>query len=271
MSPYQQAYRTNTGKPLPAQAATLEPLFAQIAAGEALPPRGQQAVTLGLTAHSLTDAKADPDLFEYYRWVITHCFAQKEINELTAKLIGMAFTSANIFQTDLPQPITLNPWQIDAMLTFPLATKQAVVIENNGVFALLHQRHPTWPLIVQSGNDFNPAYVQLIQNLEQRGVAFTYIGDLDSRGIQMADHFFTQLQRTPIDVVTALQRPVDVAKWVALMGKPDPKRTRALTVQNAIYQQELNVIQLSEKFVEQEQLLAIYEARIPQWLAENKS
>lgn len=267
MSRYQEAYTRVTGRPAPAAAATLDTLFDQIAAGKTLPPKAQQAVALGLTAHSLNDAKENPGLFDYYRWVLTHCFAAKQINELTAKLIGMAFTSANIFQTDLPQPITLNPWQIQAMLAFPLAAAKAVVIENNGVFALLHQHHPDWPLIVQSGNDFNPAYVQLLQRLEKRGVQFAYIGDLDSRGIQMADHFYTQLQQTPIENVTALQPPVVVARWVTLYGKPDTHRTRSLTIQHPIYQQELATIHLQGKFVEQEQLIDDYERMIPAWLA----
>jgi hypothetical protein len=228
MSRYQHAYTAATGRPVPVEANTLDALFDQIAAGKTLPPRAQQAVALGLTAHGLNDAKENPALFDYYRWVLTNCFAANQINELTAKLIGMAFISANIFQTDLPQPVTLNPWQISAMLDFPLSTSKAVVIENNGIFALLHQHHPNWPLIVQSGNDFNPAYVQLLQQLEKRGVQFTYIGDLDSRGIQMTDHFYTLLQQTPFEAVTALQNPQKVTRWVSLYGKKDAQHTRKL-------------------------------------------
>ncbi|KRL12759.1 hypothetical protein [Schleiferilactobacillus perolens] len=95
---------------MPIEANTLDVLFDQIAAGKTLPPRAQQAVALGFTAHGLNDAKENLALFDYYRWVLTNCFAADQFNELTAKFIGMAFTSANVFQTDLPQAITLNPW-----------------------------------------------------------------------------------------------------------------------------------------------------------------
>lgn len=267
MTDYQQAYAQATGHPASANAAQLTPLFAAIASGQKLPPRAQQAVALGLTAHTLNDPQADPPLFAYYHWVLRHYFAGAPLNELSARLIGMAFTSANLFKTELPQPLTLNPWQAAAMQDHPLVNQRAVVIENNGVFVLLLQRHPDWPLIAQGGNDFNPTYVSLIQRLEQRGVQFAYSGDLDSRGIQMADHFYQLLQQTPIEVVAALQQPVDVASWLALYGKKDPQRTRQLQVTTPLYQTEMDSLQVFGKFVEQEQLLAEYERLIPQWLA----
>lgn len=266
MSQYRDQYERQTGKAAPKRALKLEPLFAKIAAGESLPPRGQQAVDLGLTAHSLNDAKADPELYQYYQWVLTNYFAGQSLNELSAKLIGMAFTCANLFKTNLPQPITLNPWQIKKMTEFPLLNRQAVIIENNGVFALLLQRHPDWPLIDQAGNDFNPAYVKLVQQLEQRGVAFTYLGDLDSRGIQIADHLFGQLAQTKIADFAALQSPAQVFAWLNQYGKVDTQRTRSLTVAEPVFQQELKSINLVGKFVEQEQLMAVYEKLIGDWL-----
>lgn len=269
MNDYQQEYVQVTGRRLPANANLLEPLFADIAAGKQLPPRGQQAVTLGLTAHTLTDGQTDPALFDYYRWVLAHYFTTAQINELTAKLIGMAFTSANVFRTDLPQPLTLNPWQAPAMHKFPLQNHRVIVIENNGVFVYLLRRHPQWPLVLQGGNDFNATYVTLIQRLEQRSVQFTYLGDLDGKGIQMAEHFFKQLRQTPIEVVSALQQPAAVAKWLVLRGKTDAKRTRRWQVDTPLYQMEMDSVVTLGKFVEQEQLIDIYEQQIVQWLAED--
>jgi len=266
MQPYLKLYEQRTGKIAPVNASKLEPLFAKIAAGTPLPPRGQQAVDLGLTAHSLNDAQVDPELYQYYRWVLTNCFAGQPLNELSAKLIGMAFTCTNIFATDLPQPITLNPWQIEQMRDFPLRQERAIIIENNGVFALLAQRHPDWPLIDQAGNDFNAVYVQLIQRLEARGMMFTYLGDLDSRGIQIADHLFSQLKQTTITDFTRLQSPVQVLVWLNQYGKVDVQRTRHLTVNEPIFQKELNSIKLVGKYVEQEQLLGDYERLIADWL-----
>lgn len=267
MTDYQQVYHAATGRPAPANAAQLDALFAALATGVQLPPRAQQAVALGLTAHTLNDASADPPLFAYYQWVLHHYFAAGKLNELSAKLIGMAFTSANLFQTTLPQPLTINPWQAPAMSGHPLANRRVVVIENNGVFVLLLQRHPEWPLLLQGGNDFNPTYMQLVQQLEQRGVQFTYIGDLDSRGIQMADHFYQLLQQTSLKTVMALQQPVMVVGWLARYGKIDPKCTRPLQVVTSDYQLEMDSLTTMGKFVEQEQLLAEYEQLIPQWLA----
>lgn len=268
MSDYQQQYQQATGRPLPLNAAQLDRLFTDIAAGKKLPPRAQQAVALGLTAHTLNDPREDPALFAYYHWVLTHCFAAGQLNELTAKLVGMAFTSANVFKTELPQPLTLNPWQAPAMAAYPLRNQRAVVIENNGVFVLLLQRHPQWPLILQGGNDFNPTYVDLLQQLEQRGVQFAYLGDLDSRGIQMAEHFYLLLQQTPITTVTALQPTATIIGWLAHYGKVDRKRTRALQVVTPQFQLALDAVTTLGKFVEQEQLIDEYERLIPRWLAE---
>lgn len=268
MTDYQQAYEAATGKRAPAEAPQLAKLFARVAAGDVLPPRGQQAVDLGLTAHSFNDPQENPAVYDYYHWVLTNCFQPQQIKELTAKLIGRVFTCANVFQTDLPQPMTLNPWQVAAMATFPLRTDRAIIVENNGVFAWLHQLHPDWPLINQAGNDFNATYLAVIQSLEQRQVQLTYLGDLDSRGIQMADHLFSVLAQTPIATFTAIQSPVNVVQWLTLKGKPSRQRSRALAIQNPVFQKELNSINLLEKFVEQEQLIATYEPLVIAWLAQ---
>lgn len=270
MSSYIDAFEKATGQPAPPEAGKLDQLFNQIRQGKTLPPRGQQAVAMGLTAHTLNDAREDPALFAYYRWVMTHCFNSGQVNELTARLIGMAFTSANVFDTDLPQPPTLNPWQLTPMLDFPLKNKQAVVIENNGVFALLHQEHPDWPLILQSGNDFNEVYVQLIQRLEARGIRYVYLGDLDSAGIQMADQFARLLKQTSAEEVAALQQPTDVRLWLADLGKIDARRTKHRKVVSPVYQAEMTTIALFGKFIEQEQLMGVYEVRIAEWLERKK-
>jgi hypothetical protein len=261
---YWECFEQTTGKTAPQDAARLEPLFVQIAAGEKLPPRAQQAVDLGLPAHSLNDAKTP--LYQYYHWVMVHCFSDRQPNELTAKLIGMAFVCNRVFQTDLPQPLTLNPWQIERMAEFPLATQQAVVVENNGVFALLAQLHPQWPLINQGGNDFQPAYVTLMQRLVVRGVRMTYLGDLDARGIQMADTLYQQLDGLALDDFLALQTSVRVSAWLATHGIASSKRTRQLTVTTPALQQQMNAVVLSGQYVEQEQLIADYEALIEAWL-----
>jgi len=268
MSLYRKAYEQATSRSAPQEAEQLDRLFQKIATGELLPPRGQQAVDIGLTAHSLNDPQENPAVFDYYRWVMEHVFNSQPVNELSAKMIGMAFTCMNIFQTDLPQPLTLNPWQIAAMRDYPVSTQRAVIIENNGVFVWLAKLHPDWPLINQAGNDFNVTHVQLIQHLETRGVQLTYLGDLDSRGIQMADSLFRKLQQTSIATFTAIQSPANVTRWLTLLGKPDVKRTRQLTVQTPTLREELDSIHLFGKFVEQEQLIAVYERLLGAWLTE---
>ncbi len=258
-------YVRQTGRPLPINAAVLNRLFAAIVDGQALPNRGQQATDLGLTAHALTDSHVDPNLYHYYTWVLTHAFAGRPINEVTAKLIGMAFTSANVFQTDLPQPLTINPWQEEAMATFPLAHMRVVVLENNGVFALLHQMHPQWPLILQSGNDFNSTYVALIQQLASRGLHYAYLGDIDSKGIQMADHFCGLLDQPDTDIM-ALQPLADVNYWLGAYGQQDVKRTKRRQVQDPVLQAQMDAVVVTQRFVEQEQLVEEYELRIGRWL-----
>jgi len=266
MSEYSRRYEAETSKVAPVEAQRLDELFAQIARGSFLPPRGQQAADLGLTAHSLSDPHENPAIYQYYQWVLRNFFENQPINEMTAKLIGMAFTCANVFDTSLPQPLTLNPWQIEEMKSFPLRNKRAVIVENNGVFVWLLHLHPDWPLINQAGNDFYEAYVTLLQRLEHRGLQVTYLGDLDSYGIQMADHLYNQLNETSIAEFTAIQTPENVSKWLTLKGKTSAKRTRKLAVTIPRFQQEMNSISLMGKFVEQEQLIAVYEKLIPAWL-----
>ncbi|MFD1428827.1 DUF2399 domain-containing protein [Lacticaseibacillus mingshuiensis] len=266
MTDYRAAYEAATGHPVPPEAAGLDVLFAKISAGEPLPPRGQQAVDAGLTAHSLNDAKEAPAVFHYYQWVLAHYFADGQLNELSAKLIGMAFTAANIFQTELPQPLTLNPWQIAAMANYPLATTKAVVVENNGVFVLLHTLHPTWPLIDQGGNDFQKAYVALMQQLVARGLRLAYLGDLDSEGIRIADTLLGALPRDSGPDFLSLQTPQRVLQWITDRGRVDAGRTGDRRISDPTLQTELATIRFSGKFVEQEQLLSEYEGLIGDWL-----
>lgn len=266
MSDYQTAYTQATGRPAPVSAPQLDTLFAKIAAGEPLPPRGQQAVDAGLTAHSLLDPREAPASYAYYQWVVTHLFQPGEINELTARLIGMAFTSANIFVTDLPQPLTLNPWQVTRLADLRVRATQAVVIENNGVFALLHQLHPTWPMVVQGGNDFQPAYVRVMQHLVAGGLRVTYLGDLDSEGIRIADTLLGHLPVTAQADFLALQTPARVSAWVTNYGRSDAGRTGSREIHDATLQTELDTIRYQHRFVEQEQLIGDYEALIAAWL-----
>lgn len=268
MTDYSEQYWQATGKKAPETAMKLAPLFTAIKAGELLPPRGQQAVDCGLTAHSLNDARADPATFRYYQWVLKNCLAAYPVRELSAQLIGMAFTCANIFAADLPQPLTLNPWQIPAMLNYPVKVQRAVMIENNGVFIWLHHRHPDWPLINQSGNDFNVKYLELIQVLVKQGLKLTYLGDLDSEGIRIVDYLIQAVPELNAAELLALQTPENVAKWLVRFGKENPRRTKRLPIQNALLKSELESIHSFKKFVEQEQLIAIYEEIIPKWLDE---
>lgn len=264
---YLERYQQATGRPAPLEAERLEPLFARIAADEPLPPRSQQAVDLGLPAHSLSGSEERPALYQYYRWVLTNCFAGKRPNELTAKLIGMAFVCNQVFKTDLPQPITLNPWQSTQMQTFPLATNRAVIVENNSMFILLATKHPDWPLINQGGNDFQLVYVALLNSLEARGVALTYLGDLDSRGIQMADTLYQRLNQTPLETFLALQTTERVSAWIATFGESDDvKRVRPLKVNTLDLQSQMNAVTLSGRYVDQEKLLPDYEKLMTNWL-----
>lgn len=269
MNIYREKYEAQTGKVVSKHAQQLEPLFAKIAADELLPPKGQQAVDLGFTAHCLNDPHEDPEVYRYYQWVLTNCFENKSKRELSAKLIGATFTAANIFKTDLPQPITLNPWQIEKIRDFPLATTHAIIVENNGVFIWLLQRHPDWPLINQAGNDFNSAYLAVVKSLEQRQVKLAYIGDLDSRGIQMADYLFSQLTMTAIETFTAIQSPSRVIEWLIKFGKDSVKRSRKLQIVNSALQREQDSVHVLKCFVEQEQLIVAYERLIPAWLKQH--
>ncbi|EPC74579.1 hypothetical protein Lpp71_07641, partial [Lacticaseibacillus paracasei subsp. paracasei Lpp71] len=49
MSSYIDAFEKVTGQPAPPEAGKLDQLFNQIRQGKTLPPRGQQAVAMGLT------------------------------------------------------------------------------------------------------------------------------------------------------------------------------------------------------------------------------
>lgn len=101
-------------------------------------------------------------------------------------------------------------------------------------------------------------------------MCYAYLGDLDSKGVQMADQFARLLKQTAAKDVAALQTPKDVRIWLADMGKKDPHRTRKLKVVTPVYQAEMTTITLFGKFVEQEQLMGIYEERIGQWLDAGK-
>lgn len=265
MTDYGKTYREATKRALPPHAKELDHWFSTIARGEQLPPRSVQAVQAGLVAHALVDAQVDPPHFHYYHWVIDHCLGgTAAVHELSAQLIGMAFTSANVFATALPQPLTLNPWQISKMQDWPLAATRAVIIENNGVFIWLHHLHPDWPLIDQGGNDFQPAYLELLSKMVAQGLAVTYLGDLDATGIRMADTLRQNLPKTP--EFLALQTPRNVLRWLMEVGKSDPKRTRRQPVRDPDLAQEMDSVSTQGKFVEQEQLLTEYETLIAEWL-----
>lgn len=266
MTEYEEAYVTATGVPLPSHSAELNQWFDAIKRGETLPPRSVQAVKSGLVAHALSDKNVDPANFDYYHWVIDHLMGgTAALSEMSAQLIGMAFVSTGIFATDLPQPLTINPWQAPKMANWPLATQRAVIIENNGVFIWLHHLHPQWPLINQGGNDFQPAYVDLLAQLVRRGLQVTYLGDIDAAGIRMADTLRQRLPETP--EFLAIQSPVRVMTWLGgVYGLSDAKRTVQQPVTDKDLQLEMNMVHMQGRFVEQEQLLDEYELLIDEWL-----
>lgn len=264
LSRYIDEYETITGKQAPKFAGNFDELFKKIEEGMQLPPRGQQAVDAGFTAHTLSDPTENPEVFSYYRWVIKNMLTSFPIKELSAQLIGTSFTTANVLQTDLPQPVTLNQWQIAKMQTINSMTKKAVILENNGVFIYLHKLHPQWPLINQSGNDFNQANNQIMLMLKKQGVKMTYLGDIDSSGIQIADHL-SRLLGNPVELFD-IQTPKRVIDWLVRFGKKDTKRTKEVSIKHPLLNEEMNSIHTLGKFVEQEQLIQDYEKLIKEWI-----
>ena len=264
LSRYIDEYETVTRKQAPKLANNLDGLFQKIESGIELPPRGQQAVDFGFTAHTLSDPTENPEIFNYYRWVTKNMLSEFPIRELSAQLIGTSFTTANIFHTDLPQPVTLNQWQIEKMQTINSMAKKAVILENNGVFIYLHELHPKWPLINQSGNDFNQANNQVMLMLKNQGVKMAYLGDLDSSGIQIADHL-SRLLGNPVELFD-IQTPNRVIDWLIRFGKENTKRTKQVSIKHPLLIEEMNSIHTLEKFVEQEQLIQDYEKLIKEWI-----
>lgn len=262
MSKYLKAYQEKNEKILQPQVIKLDKLFDQIEKGSPLPPRGQQAVDLGFTAHTLNDPSENPEIYKYYHWVINYFFKDKPINELSSNLIGTSIVSANLIETNLPQPITLNPWQMKNLEKFNINSKKVIIIENNGVFIWLHQLHPDWPLINQSGNDFNKTYNEFLRMLKVKNIEMTYLGDLDSEGIRIADHLSSILQTN----LFSIQTPERVFDWLIRYGKNDIERTNRIPITNKILLREMESINTLEKFVEQEQLISDYEQCIPEWL-----
>lgn len=262
MSRYTEMYENESGRELPENAEKLDTLFNKIASGIQLPPRGQQAVDMGFTAHTLSHSEGNPAIYQYYQWILNHFFDGKKINELSSQLIGMSFSSANIFQTNLPQPVTLNPWQIDLMTDIPLMNKKAVIIENNGVFIWLHILHPEWPLINQSGNDFNESYNKLLKYLSNNNLKMAYLGDLDSAGIRIADRVSKIVNQN----LFLIQTPERVVDWLVRFGINDLNRTKRVSVDNQVLKEEMTSIHIFKMFVEQEQLISEYEPLIEEWL-----
>ncbi len=267
MSPYVKRYQEETGQIPPSAAIKLDPLFNKVKAGQLLPPKGQQAVDCGFTAHTFNDPQADPEIYAYYQWTMTHLPDGQVVHELSARIIGNDFICANIYQTDWPQPTSINFWQVDAILKRPLATHRAVVIENNGVFIWLLHRHPDWPLILQSGNDFNSTYQTVVANLSQR-VHLAYLGDLDTRGLEMADRFSSRFAATSAESLSVLQNTGQIAIWLARYGRTDHHHRiyHANQIKDPAWQEAANFLEMNGQFVEQEQLIGEYERLIPKWL-----
>jgi len=269
MSKYVEYYEKMTNKKAPNSASNLDRIFQEIEQGIELPPRGQQAVNVGFTAHTLIDSQENPLIFSYYRWIINNMLMDYPVKELSAKLIGTSFTSANVFKTDLPQPVTLNQWQIEQMDTVNLMTNKAVILENNGVFILLHKLHPDWPLINQAGNDFNAGNNRIMLAIKKQHVKLTYLGDLDSSGIKIADHL-ARFLGNPKELFE-IQSQDQVVDWLVRFGKKDVKRTREINIQTPLLADVLESIHTFGKFAEQEQLMDEYEILISKWLEKNSN
>lgn len=270
---YIEKFEEETGKHLGDDAKRLTPLFEEIRFGNILPPKGQQAVDCGFIAHTFNDPRENPLIYTYYHWVIENIFADTVIRELPAKIIGDEFICANIFETDWPQPLTVNKWQLDQVLTAKLMAKKAVVIENNGVFIWLLHRHPDWPLILQSGNNFNVVYRNVMKMLSHK-VKLSYLGDLDTEGIKIVDLLTTMIDEQGCEsrALSALQNLGQVANWVAVYGVSNESTKRIHydeTIMNPVWQEEANFLEINHQFVEQEQLIREYERIIPEWLSWN--
>lgn len=263
---YVQDYERITGRRAPERAASLAPLFRKIKAGELLPPRGQQAVDCGFSAHTFTDKDVRPTVYKYYQWVLANPLAAYPLHELTAPLMGSTATVWNVFATELPEPLTVNQWQVAELGHVPLRAAKVVVLENNGVAVWLHHLHPEWPLLLQGGNNFNSTYTALVQLLEQRGVQFAYLGDLDSKGLAIAASFTEILQEQTTAEVLQLQSPLQVIKWVGNYGIANKRRSTPQTFGESTLQFEADTISTRGEFVEQEQLISEYERLIPAWL-----
>lgn len=269
MSIYSDEYERMTGMPAPKQAEQLDRLFDEISQKHLLPPKGQQAADCGFVAHTFNDRKINPAIYAYYDWVLSNEFNVDEISELPANIIGHEFVCANIFATDWPQPVTVNPWQIKDILQMKVATGKAVIIENNGVFIWLLHRHPTWPLILQSGNDFNATYLKVMKALAGE-IKLAYLGDLDTSGIRIADQLTTYLGNEGFQNLAVIQSPSQVAQWLADYGKAaDSGRIhRGAELHNQSWKEESYLLMVNQQFVEQEQLIDSYETLIPEWLGQ---
>ncbi|MCI2033411.1 MAG: hypothetical protein LKJ69_08400 [Lactobacillus sp.] len=92
----------------------------------------------------------------------------------------------------------------------------------------------------------------------------TYLGDLDAAGIRMADTLKQALPTSP--QFLALQTPKRVLQWLIESGKVDALRTRRQPVRDPALAREMDSVVTQARFVEQEQLLAQYEALIAAWL-----
>lgn len=260
-------YERSTNRRAPERAASLAPLFARIRAGNLLPPRRQQAVDCGFSADTLLDHGDRPTVYNYYKWVLRFPLADTPMHELAAPDLGETMTSWNVFQSEMPQPLTLNAWQVADMTMVPLQTNRVVVLENNGVAVWLHHLHPEWPLLMQGGDNFNAAYIDAVRLLEKRGVQLAYLGDLDSEGLMLAATFAELLrEQTPAEVLR-LQTPIHVIRWVDAYGIDDKRRTGRISLADSTMQFEADTIHSRGQYVEQEQLIAEYERIIPEWLA----
>ncbi|WP_268872153.1 DUF2220 family protein [Lentilactobacillus farraginis] len=121
--------------------------------------------------------------------------------------------------------------------------------------------------MLQSGNDFNSTYIQVLKMLAVK-MQLAYLGDLDTTGIEMADRVTAYLGAQHATALTAIQTPGQVAQWLAGYGKA-AKGNRIRTtskLRHQVWKEEAYLLVVNQQFVEQEQLIDSYEKLIPEWL-----
>lgn len=261
MTEYQQRYTERTKQPAPKNASMLEPLFTKIQSVQPLATLMMETARCQLPAHTLIDDKTASAraLRAYYQNIIKFEF-NDTVNFRQLNLITGTITTANIIQTNLPQPVTLNSQQTQSDFNHLIESDLATVyiIENANVFLELMLALPDISFICGNGNNSNQALIQLLQILENRLISLHYLGDLDTDGIQIAETLFQKLNKTDISTFLSIQTMANVNRCVINGKFHSKKRTRQNRFQLAAFQHQADRIHTSGIYVEQEELFDDY-------------